>query len=216
MKKLIGLSVALISAAAIFLAATNGPSSENTLKENTAIVATDGLSVGDIAPDFNLMNVEGEMVSLSDYEGAKGFIVTFTCNTCPYAKMYEDRLIETHNEMEPKGYPIVAIQPNDPEVQPGDNLEAMKQRAEEKDFPFEYLFDKGQKVYPQYGAERTPHIFLLDKNRKVHYIGALDDNARNPEAVEQRYVVDAIEAMEAGKKVDPAMTKAIGCTIKTK
>ena len=175
-----------------------------------------GLKVGDTAPDFRLKNVDGKMVSLKDYKKAKGFIVTFTCNTCPYAVMYEDRIIELHKKMEPKGYPVIAIQPNDPSVQPGDSFSKMQQRAKEKKFPFAYLMDEGQKVYPQYGATRTPHIFLLDNNLKVRYIGALDDNASDATAVTKRYVEDAIAALEKGKDPEVTSTKAVGCTIKAK
>ncbi len=175
-----------------------------------------GLKVGDTAPDFRLKNIDGKMVSLKDYKKAKGFIVTFTCNTCPYAVMYEDRIVELHKKMEPQGYPVVAIQPNDPGVQPGDSFSKMQQRAKEKKFPFAYLMDEGQKVYPQYGATRTPHIFLLDKNLKVRYIGALDDNASDASAVTKRYVEDAIAALEKGKDPEVTSTKAVGCTIKAK
>lgn len=175
-----------------------------------------GLKVGDTAPDFRLKNIDGKMVSLKDYKKAKGFIVTFTCNTCPYAVMYEDRIIELHKKMEAKGYPVIAIQPNDPSVQPGDSFSKMQQRAKEKKFPFAYLLDEGQKVYPQYGATRTPHIFLLDNNLKVRYIGALDDNASDATAVTKRYVEDAIAALEKGKDPEVTSTKAVGCTIKAK
>ena len=175
-----------------------------------------GLKVGDTAPDFRLKNVDGKMVSLKDYKKAKGFIVTFTCNTCPYAVMYEDRIIELHKKMEPKGYPVIAIQPNDPSVQPGDSFSKMQQRAKEKKFPFAYLMDEGQKVYPMYGATRTPHLFLLDKTMKVRYIGALDDNASDATAVTKRYVEDAIAALEKGKDPEVTSTKAVGCTIKAK
>ncbi|RMG80746.1 MAG: thioredoxin family protein [Bacteroidetes bacterium] len=175
-----------------------------------------GLKVGDIAPDFKLKDVSGKMISLSDYPDAKGFIVTFTCNTCPFAKMYEDRLIELHKKYADQGYPVIAINPNDPEVKPGDSFEAMVERAQEKNYPFRYLFDEGQKVYPAYGASRTPHIYLLDKNRKVRYIGALDNNAQDPESVTKHYVEDAIKALENGQEPDPAVTKAIGCSIKVK
>lgn len=175
-----------------------------------------GLKVGDIAPDFKLKDVSGKMISLSDYPDAKGFIVTFTCNTCPFAVMYEDRLIELHKKYADQGYPVIAINPNDPEVKPGDSFEAMVERAQEKNYPFRYLFDEGQKVYPTYGASRTPHIYLLDKNRKVRYIGALDNNAQDPESVTKHYVEDAIKALENGQEPDPAVTKAIGCSIKVK
>ncbi len=172
-------------------------------------------TVGDIAEDFSLMNVDGKMVSLADFEGAKGYIVTFTCNHCPYSVMYEDRLIRLHKKYAPLGYPVIAINPNDPAKQPEDSYAGMKIRAKEKAFPFVYLFDDGQNIYPKFGAERTPHVFLLDNTLKVRYIGAIDDSARDADAVENKYVEMAISAMEDGKDPDPNFTKAIGCTIKT-
>lgn len=175
---------------------------------------TQSLNVGDTAPDFQLMNVDGNMVSMADYPDAKGFIITFTCNHCPFSVLYEDRLIELQNRYAPMGYPVIAINPNDPEAQPEDSFEKMKVRAQEKEFNFPYLFDDGQKVYPQYGAERTPHIFLLDAEHTVRYIGAIDDSARDAEAVKERYVEKAIRALESGMEPDPSFTKAIGCTIK--
>ena len=209
MKKVLVLCSAAVVALALMAASSIDPVSE-------------GVDVGEIAPDFNLMNVDGEMISLSDYkaeeghEAVKGFIITFTCNTCPYAIMYEDRLIKLHNKMAPVGWPVVAIQPNDPSVKPGDSIDKMKERATEKGFPFVYLMDEGQKVYPKFGAERTPHVFLLDTDRKVHYIGAIDDSARDPKSVTRNYVEDAISAIEKGNTPDPVSTKAIGCSIKTK
>jgi peroxiredoxin len=183
---------------------------------------TDGLQIGDTAPDFALESIDGTTVSLASTAEAyvekgikvKGYIVTFTCNTCPYAQMYEDRLQELHAEMAPKGWPVVAIQPNDVQLKPDDNLPAMKKRAAEKGFTFDYLLDVEQKVYPAYGASRTPHVFLLDAFRKVYYIGAIDDNPRDPDGVSERFVVNAIQAIESNQKPDPDFTKAIGCTIK--
>jgi len=180
------------------------------------VSAPQGLGVGDVAPDFNLKNVDGQMYSLEGMSDVKGYIVTFTCNHCPYAVMYEDRLIDLHNRYASKGYPVVAINPNDPAAQPADGFAEMQERAEEKGFPFVYLFDDGQKVYPQYGATRTPHVFLLDADRKVRYIGAIDNNAQDAEGVTEKYLEDAIAAVEAGKDPDPNFTKAIGCTIKVK
>lgn len=173
-----------------------------------------GLEVGDKAADFSLKNVDGKMVSLADYKDAKGYIVVFTCNHCPYSVMYEDRLIELHNTYAPKGYPVVAINPNNPEVQPDDSFALMQERAKEKAFPFAYLFDDGQKIYPQFGAKRTPHVFLLDKEMVVQYIGAIDDSARDEGAIETKYVESAIMALEKGTSPDPSFTKAIGCSIK--
>jgi len=175
-----------------------------------------GLKVGDTAPDFSLKSVSGKTVSLKDFKNAQGYIVAFTCNTCPYAQMYEDRLIELHKKMSPLGWPVVAINANDPSVTPGDSFVKMKERSDEKKYPFEYLFDEGQKVFPVYGAVRTPHIFLLDKDLKVRYIGAVDDNAEDPTSITNRYVENAIDAINKGKDPNPNFTKAIGCTIKVK
>src|SRR5690606_38666492 len=144
-----------------------------------------GYQVGDIAADFSLKNVDGKMVSLSDYKDAKGFILTFTCNTCPYAVAYEDRIIALDKMYASKGYPVIAIMPNNTDVKPGDNFEAMQRRAKDKGFTFPYLLDEGQKVYPQYGATKTPHMFVLEKTKKgnvVQYIGAIDDNYQDASA----------------------------------
>lgn len=182
---------------------------------------TDGLAIGDQAPDFNLENIDGTFYSLADIKDAngetpKGYIVTFTCNTCPFAVKYEDRLIELHHKMAPKGYPLVAIQPNDSERSPGDNLAAMQARAKQKAFPFVYLLDSTQETYPQYGAGRTPEVYLLDSDLILHYHGAVDDNAQNSDEVSINYVENAIEALENGEMPDPAEVKAIGCSIKAK
>ena len=204
MKKVFNLAILLVATIGLFVAATN------------TSTTGEGLAVGDTAPDFALKNIDGKTVSLADYKDAKGYVVIFTCNTCPYAVMYEQRIIELHDKYAAKGYPVVAINPNDPEVKPGDIFEKMQQRAEAKSFPFAYLFDDGQEVYPAYGATRTPHIYLLDADRKVQYIGALDNNAQDAEAVTTKYVEDAIAALEAGKTPETTFTKAIGCSIKVK
>jgi peroxiredoxin len=174
------------------------------------------LGIGDTAPDFKLKNVNSKMVSLEDYKDVNGYIIIFSCNHCPFVIKYEDRMIELHKEFAPKGYPVIAINPNDPEIQPGDSFEKMVERAKEKNFPFAYLFDEGQKVFPQYGATRTPHVYLLDKDRKVRYMGAIDDNVESATAVKNQYLANAIIALENGENPDPATTKAIGCSIKVK
>lgn len=179
-----------------------------------------GVSVGDKAPDFSLKDVDGETYSFDDVKAAdgtelQGYIVIFTCNTCPYAVATEQRVIDLHEKYAAQGYPVVAIQPNDPAAQPGDSYEAMKTRAKEQNYGFLYLFDEGQKVYPQYGATRTPEVYLLDADRIIRYHGAIDDNTRDAEGVEEKFVEKAIEALQNGKKPEPAKTKAVGCTIKT-
>lgn len=175
-----------------------------------------GLNVGDIAPDFQLKSTSGKTVTLKDYKNVKGYIVIFTCNTCPYAQAYEQRIIDLHNKMSPMGWPVVAIMPNDPTVQPGDGFDKMTERAKAKKYPFEYLLDDGQKVFPAYGAARTPHVFLLDKDRKVRYIGAIDDNSEDETLITRRYVEEAIVAVDKGQEPSPSLTKAVGCMIKVK
>lgn len=192
-----------------------------TVSQTTEGADMTGVNVGDKAPAFNLKNIDGKMYSFENIKDAngnapKGYVVTFTCNTCPYAVMYEDRLIELHNTLSAKGYPVVAIQPNDPMVQEGDSFAKMQQRAKEKGFPFLYLMDEGQAIYPQYGASRTPEIYLVDANHVVRYHGAIDDNAQDAEAVTVNYVEKAVEAIDNGQEPNPADVKAIGCTIKAK
>ena len=176
-----------------------------------------GYVIGDIAEDFSLKNVDGKMESLADYKNAKGFIVTFTCNTCPYAVAYEDRIIALDKKYATKGYPVIAIMPNNITVQPDDNLDAMGQRAKEKGFTFPYLIDKEQKVFPKFGATKTPHVFVLQKTKKgnvVKYIGAIDDNYKSAESVTTKYVEKAVDALLEGKAIEQTETKAIGCSIK--
>lgn len=174
-----------------------------------------GYKIGDQATDFKLKGVDGKMHSLADEKKANGYIVIFTCNHCPYSVAYEDRIIELHNKYAKKGYPVIAINPNDPEINKDDSFDKMKVRAKEKKFPFQYLFDEGQKVYPVYGATKTPHVYLLNKDKKVIYIGSIDD-ASEIKDVKVKYLENAIEANIAGKEISPNVTKAIGCGIKAK
>ena len=175
-----------------------------------------GYKVGDKATDFKLKSVDNKMYSMADYKDAKGFIVVFTCNHCPFAVKYEDRIIDLAKKYKSKGYVLLAINPNDPAAQPEDSFELMQKRAKEKKFTFPYLFDEGQKIYPQYGATKTPHVFLLDKNLVVKYIGAIDDNVEDASEVKEKYLENAIAALEKGEEPTPNTTKAIGCTIKVK
>jgi len=178
--------------------------------------AEGGYKVGDTASDFKLKNVDGKTVSLADFKDAKGYIVIFTCNHCPFSVAYEDRIIALNNKYASQGYPVIAINPNDPAVSEGDSFELMQERSKEKAFTFPYLFDDGQKVFPVYGATRTPHVFLLDKNRVVKYIGAIDDNVNEPKSVQVKYLENAIEALKSGKEIKTSYTKAVGCSIKLK
>jgi thiol-disulfide isomerase/thioredoxin len=153
---------------------------------------------------------------MSSFPKAKGYIIVFTCNHCPYAVMYEDRLNDLAKKYTSKGYQVIAINPNDPAVKPDDSYDKMIVRAKEKSFSFPYLFDEGQKVYPLFGATKTPHVFLLNQDKIVKYIGAIDNNAEDANAVTEFYLENAISALENGKDPNPATTKAIGCSIKVK
>ncbi len=180
-----------------------------------------GYAIGDIAVDFLLKNTNDEMVSLASFPEASGYIVIFTCNQCPYSVAYEDRIIDLDKKYKALGYPVIAINPNDPEAEggEGDDFESMKARAQEKGFTFPYLFDANQEIYPIYGATKTPHVFVLqnsEKGRVVKYIGGIDDSAREPEEVKEKYLENAINDLLAGKDIEMPETKALGCSIKTK
>ncbi len=179
--------------------------------------AQKGYDIGDTATDFKLENIDNTFVSLSDFENAKGFIVIFTCNTCPYAVAYEDRIEELNKKYAPKGYPVIAVMPNNTDIKPGDSLEAMKERAKERGFTFPYLIDKNQDIFPQYGAKKTPHVYVLAKenNRNiVKYIGAIDDNYKDASLVKTKYVEDAVNALLSNQNIPNTKTRAIGCSIK--
>ncbi|MEZ4875094.1 MAG: thioredoxin family protein [Flavobacteriaceae bacterium] len=178
---------------------------------------SNGYAIGDEVADFSLKNVDGKMVSLSDFQNAKGFILIFTCNTCPYAVANEDRIIALDAEFKEKGYPVIAINPNNPGVQPEDTFEKMKIKAKEKGFTFPYLYDESHSIYAKYGAKKTPHVFLLQKEKGkniVKYIGAIDDNVRDAKAVKQRFLANAIEELLGGKEISIKETRAIGCAVK--
>lgn len=179
----------------------------------------DGYEIGDKAVDFKLRNVDGTMVSMADYPDAKGFILMFSCNHCPYSVVYEDRKIALDKKFAPLGYPVIIINPNDSTIVPQDSYSKMIVRASEKGFTFPYLLDADQTVFREYGATRTPHVFLLnreDGDLIVRYIGAIDDNHEDAEAATKHYVESAIDNLMNGKMPEPATTRAIGCTIKYK
>lgn len=171
------------------------------------------------AIDFKLKNIDGKMYSLKDDKKAKGFIVIFTCNHCPYAVAYEDRIIALNNQYKKLGYPVIAINPNDSVAYPDDSYTNMIKRAKEKGFNFPYLLDESQEIAKAYGALKTPHIYVIkrvDKKLIVQYTGAIDDNYENPNEVKEKYLENALNAIIANKEVAIKTTKAIGCGIKWK
>lgn len=186
-------------------------------EEEKKVEETKGYKVGDYATDFSLKNVDGKMVSMAGMTDAKGAIVIFTCNHCPYSIAYEDRIIALDKKYKALGYPVIAINPNDPAEAPSDGYPEMQERAKEKGFTFPYIFDEGQAIYPQYGAEKTPHVYVVkktDKGNEVVYIGAIDDS-KDEEEVTEKYLDNAMMAVTKGEAPSPSSTKAFGCSIKT-
>ena len=168
------------------------------------------LKIGDAAPNFQeIIGVDGNRHSLADYKDAKLVVVVFTCNHCPVATAYQERLIALQKDYKDKGVQVIAICVNKGAA---DDLDAMKKRAESAGFNFPYLYDASQKMGHDYGALVTPHVFLLDKDRKVSYIGAVDDNMQ-PDKVKDSYLRDALDALLAGAKPPHEQTKAVGCGI---
>lgn len=186
----------------------------------TLVSATStGYEVGDTVSDFKLKNVDGRLVSLSDYKDSKGVILIFDCNTCPYSKAYNDRIIALHRNFAPRGFPVVTINSNDGEQSPGDAFEEMVEKAKRKKYDFPYLLDDTQRIARAFGATNTPHVFLLERQGNqfvIAYIGAIDNNARNGAQADKKYVEDAVNALLARKPVALQKTKAVGCGIKWK
>jgi len=176
------------------------------------------LEVGDTAVDFNLKNIDGNMISLNSNGDAKGYILVFTSNSCPYAEMYEDRIIALHEKYGNKGYPVLAIQPNNVEKSPDDAFDKMQERAKTKGFLFPYLLDETQSVAQAYGALNTPLVYILNKQAnesfKIEYIGAIDNNSRNAKSATKKHVEIVVEALLTQTEITTTKTKAIGCTIK--
>jgi peroxiredoxin len=181
------------------------------------------LQIGDAAPSFALPGVDGKTHRLEDFAAAKVLAVVFTCNHCPTAQAYEDRLIAIAREYKDKGVAVVAISPNDPEglrldelgyTEMNDTLEEMVVRAKDKQFNFPYLYDgDDQKVSLAYGPTATPHVFLFDQERKLRYKGRIDDN-KHVEDVTEHNVRAALDALLAGSEVPDPITHAFGCSIK--
>jgi len=174
------------------------------------------LELGASAPSFSLAGVDGKAHGLADYAQAKALCVIFSCNHCPYVQAYEGRIKDLQAEFGPKGLQIVAINSNDAAAYPEDSFDEMKKRAAAQGFNFPYLHDETQAVAKAYGAQRTPHIFLFNAERKLAYLGRIDDNYKDPAAVKNRELRDAIEDILAGKAVRLPETFAVGCTIKWK
>jgi peroxiredoxin len=174
------------------------------------------LKPGDKAIPFELPGVDDRRHSLADYADKEAIAVVFTCNHCPYARAWEDRLIDIQADYADRGVQLVAISANDAKKYPADSFPRMKERSEEKGFNFPYLYDESQEVARAYGAERTPEIFLFDKGGTLRYHGTVDDDYDDPAAVRNHYFRDALEAVLEGRHPLSAETVPVGCTIKWK
>lgn len=167
--------------------------------------------IGDAAPAWTkLPGTDGKTHSLSDLKDKDVVVVVFTCNSCPYAVDYEDRLVAFHKKYASRNVAVIAINVNKVTE---DALPAMKKRAKEKSFPFAYLFDESQKIAKDYGALFTPEFFVLNKQRKIVYMGSMDNNP-DVKKVSKLYLNDAVEATLAGKKVTTDETIAFGCKVR--
>jgi len=174
------------------------------------------LELGADAPDFSLPGVDDETHSLGDFEDKEVLVVIFHCNHCPAAIAWQGRMVQIQADYAEKGVQLVAINPNCSEQYPADSFENMKKRAEEENYNFPYLRDRSQDVARAYGARVTPHVFMFDGERKLRFRGAIDDNMRNPDAVETHHLRDAIDAVLAGEEVENPSVRAVGCTVKWK
>ena len=166
--------------------------------------------------DFKLKNVDGKMVSLSDYPNAKGFIIVFTCNHCPFAKLYPPRLNNLNNKFKPLGVPLIAISSTDTMMYEEDTYPNMVIKANEEHFNFPYLFDEMQVVAKNFKAQKTPHAYVIWKENNqwfVKYNGAIDDNGMEPEKVTESYVSNAVYELLTSQPIKTSETKSIGCQI---
>jgi peroxiredoxin len=172
------------------------------------------LELGAPGPSFTLKGTDGAEHSLADFVGhSKATVVVFTCNHCPFAKGYEDRLIKLAQTYQPQGIAFVAINPNDPKIAPDDSFDKMVERAKEKGFPYPYLYDETQEIARAYGAQVTPHVFVLDADGNLIYRGRVDNSVKIEE-VTDRDLQNALDAVVAGRPVPVASTKAFGCSVK--
>ena len=175
-----------------------------------------GIAIGDAAPmaTVKMKSVDGREFAIQDVAGKKGTLVVFSCNACPYAKAWEQRIVEIGNTYSKKGFGVIVINSNDPDRVPDDGYATMQQRAKQRGMRYPYVVDATSEVARAFGATRTPEAFVFDASGKLAYHGTIDDNAHEPAKVKDRYLVNALQAVSAGKPVAVRETKSIGCGIK--
>jgi peroxiredoxin len=173
------------------------------------------LALGTEAPTFHLPGVDGRSHSLDDYADAETLALVQSCNHCPYVQAWEGRMKEIQRDYADRGFRLVAISSNDADRYPADSLEEMTARAQRLGFNFDYLYDEDQFIARALGSERTPEVFLFDRDRRLVYHGAIDDS-RDDGSVTRHYLRDALDALFAGEEPPVADTPAVGCTVKWK
>jgi peroxiredoxin len=173
------------------------------------------VALGTEAPQFDLPGVDGRNHSLDSYSGAEALMLVQSCNHCPYVQAWENRLNAIARDYAERGVSVVAVNSNDAEHYPEDSFDEMKARASARGFVFDYLYDEPQGVARELGAERTPEVFLYDRDRRLVYHGAIDDS-RDETAVSQHYLRDALDAVLGGEEPAVSETPPVGCTVKWK
>jgi peroxiredoxin len=181
-----------------------------------ALMHSNGMKPGTPMPHFQLPGVDGREYSPDDFREAEVLVVVFTCNHCPYAIANEDRLIALHRNFSNRGVQFVLINPNDAERYQADSFMRMKDRAEEKKFPFPYLQDESQEVARAYDAACTPDIFVFDQKRTLRYNGRIDDNWQEPHNVTRHDLRTVLETLLDGREIDIDIVPSMGCSIKWK
>ncbi len=171
------------------------------------------ITIGTDAPTFDLPGVDGANHRLDHYADAPVLVLIQSCNHCPYVQAWEGRMKQIQDDYRDKGVRIVAINSNDADSHPGDSFEEMQKRAEREGFNFDYLYDEDQSALRDLGSERTPEVFVFDRDRRLMYHGAIDDS-RDETAVRRHYLREALDAVLAGKEPPEAETPAVGCTVK--
>ena len=176
------------------------------------------LDLGSVLPleDVKMMDITGKEVSLGEAKGENGLLVIFSCNTCPWVIKWEDRYVELAKKYQSKGVGMIALNSNETSFESSDSIDEMKKHAKENSYNFYYARDDGSILAREFGATRTPHVYLFDAEDQLVYRGAIDDNAKNQKKVKKPYVADAIDAMLVGNTIKYASTKALGCGIKFK
>lgn len=197
----------MLAGLAVLLGFVSGSAADET---------TTSLALGSPAPmaDTKMKNVDGQEVSIADVAGKKGTLVIFSCNACPWAKAWESRIVSLGNSYAKRGVGVIVINSNDPGMNSEDGFDTMVNRAKSEKMAFPYVVDATSDVARAFGATRTPEAYLFDAEGKLVYHGTIDDNAKEPSKVKQRYLDAALKSVSSGKTVAVQETKALGCGIK--